>query len=116
MDDAVEKALAHLPPLWTTESRETEDIFLPVRLSSRWHRLTWYPVERDDDVLFGLTLWTVPEWRHFRIEELDRPYGGFPVKVDRTHVPQRVPRVPEIAIHRLDDLTPFAPSRPKVWP
>lgn len=116
MDDEIDKALAHLPPLWSTESRETEDIVLPVRITSRWHRLTYYPVERSDDVLFGLTLVQRPEWRHFHIHELDRTYGGFPVAVDRTHVPQRVPRVPEIAIHRLDDLTPFVPSRPKVWP
>lgn len=116
MGEGIEDAVAKLPPLWTTESLETEDIVLPIRLASRWHRLTWYPVERGGDVLFGLTLWTVPEWRHFRIDELLHSYAGFPVTVDRAHVPQRVPRVPEIAIHRLDDVTPFAPNRPKVWP
>lgn len=115
MNDDLAQALAVLPPLWTTETRDTEDLVLPVRLTCRWHRLTWYPVERSGEVLFGLTVMARPEWRHFHIEELARSHGGFPVTVDRAHVPQRVPRVPEIAMHRFDDLTPFAPSNPRVW-
>ncbi|WP_374470247.1 hypothetical protein [Phenylobacterium sp.] len=116
MDETIARALAELPPLWTTESRDTDEIVLPVRLSTRWRRLTWYPVEREGEIVFGLTLVTVPEWRHFHVEEFGRLYGGFPVAKDASHLARRVPRVPEIAMHRLDDLTPFVPSRPKVWP
>ena len=101
-----------LLPLWSTEGRATEEIVLPVRMASRWHRLTWYPVERTDDVLYGLTLRTVPEWRHFHLSELTAAYGGYEVRLDTAHVPRRTPAVAEVRIHVFDDLSPFIPTQP----
>lgn len=114
MSPAIKAALASLPALWTTEGRDTDDLVLPLRFACRWHRLAWYPVEKDADVLFGLTLMTVPKWRHFHVSELTTSYGGQPVTMDPAHVPMRAPRVPEVAIHDLCDLTPFTATKPKV--
>lgn len=101
-----------LPPLWSTEAKTTEEIVLPIRLSCRWHRLVWYPVERTDDVLFGFTLRIVPEWRHFHASELTGRYAGHDVVVDGAHLPRPVTTTTEVRLHKLDDLTPFIPSRP----
>jgi hypothetical protein len=48
------------------------------------------------------------------VAELLRPYGGFPVRQDPAHVAQPALSVPEVALHRFGDLTPFAPSNPRV--
>jgi hypothetical protein len=114
MTKVIADALGRLPPLWATEARDTEDIVLPLRLTCRWHRLTWYPVERDEDIVFGLTLTTLPQWRHFHLDELVRPYGGHAVKLDPAHVAMRAPHVPEVALHCFDDLAPFTPSTPRM--
>jgi hypothetical protein len=106
--------LSALPPLWTTEAKDTEDLVLPLRFACRWHRLTWYPVEKTGDVLFGLTLVTTPAWRHFHLRELAVNHGSHPVRMDASHVAQRAPLVPEVALYRLDDLAPFVPSSPRV--
>lgn len=103
--------LADLPPLWATEARETAELVLPLRLTCRWHGLNWYPVEKGGDVLFGLTTRVIPEWRHFHISELLGRHHGDPVVIDRNHKPAAAPDVPEIWAHRLDDTTPFWPSR-----
>ena len=105
-------ATEKLLPLWSTEARATEEIVLPLRLACRWHRLTWYPVERTDDVLFGLTLRTIPEWRHFHLSELTAGYGGHEVRLDPAHVARRSPAVTEVKLHAFDDLTAFIPTQP----
>jgi hypothetical protein len=107
-------SLSDLPPLWDTEARDTADLVLPIRLACRWHRLTWYPVERTDDVFYGLTLETVPRWRHFALDEVMARYGGHPVLLDTDHHPALAPAVPELAEAYLLDLTPFVPTRPKL--
>mgnify|MGYP001806156575 CR=1 FL=1 len=106
--------LNDLPPLWATESLETDQITLPLRLSCCWHGLTWFPVERSDDLFFGLTLQTIPAWRHFHISELITRYHGHPVLLDKEHQPALAPEVPEIARSHLLDLSPFYPSEPFV--
>jgi hypothetical protein len=105
-------ALSDLPPLWDSEARDTEDLVLPVRLSCRWHRLTWYPVERTDDVLYGLTLETVPRWRHFHLSELMTRYGGHPVLLDPDYRPLPATLVTELAESCLLDLTAFVATKP----
>lgn len=108
------EGLGDLPPLWETEARETSELILPLRFSCPWHRLTWFPVERTGDVLYGLCLHTVPEWRHFSLSELMARYRGQPVLIDRAHHPAPVPQVPEVRAHALDDLSPFIPTRPQL--
>ena len=105
---------ADLPPLWATEARETAEIVLPIRFASRWHNLSWYPTERSGDVLFGLTLVTVPAWRHFHVTELTDRHGDHPVLIDRTHRPAPAPEVPALAGACLLDLTPFHPTKPRL--
>lgn len=63
-------ALDTLPPLWATEARETPELILPLRFTCGWHALSWYPVERNGDVLFGFTTRVVPEWCHFHIRQV----------------------------------------------
>ncbi len=104
--------LAGLPPLLSTEARETDEIQMSLCLRSRWHRLRWYPVEAEGDVCFGLTLRIVPEWRFFSISELEASYRGDPVTVDPAHRPGPFRRVSDIQLYHLDDLTPFIPSKP----
>lgn len=106
--------LADLPPLWDSEARETNSLILPIRLSCLWHRLFWYPIERTGDVFYGLTLETVPRWRHFHLSELMSRYGGHPVLLDTEHRPAVAPMVPELAQATLLDLTPFCPTQPKL--
>jgi hypothetical protein len=103
--------IADLPPLWDSEARETGEIILPLRFRCPWHALTWYPVERDGDILFGLTTRIVPEWRHFDVSEIMGRHHGHPVVVDRDHRPAPVPQVPHIRDAHLADITPFVPSK-----
>ena len=110
----LDQQLSALPPLWTTEGKDTEDLVLPLRFACRWHRLTWYPVEKTGDVLFGLTLVTTPAWRHFHLSELAVNHGSHPVRIDGSHVAQRAPLVQEVALNCFDDLTPFLSSSPRV--
>jgi len=107
-------SLSDLPPLWDTEARDTADLVLPIRLTCRWHRLAWYPVERTDDVFYGLTLEMVPRWRHFSLDEVMGRYGGQPVLLDPGYSPAVAPLVTELAENHLLDLTPFVPTRPKL--
>ncbi|MBX9803916.1 MAG: hypothetical protein K2Y04_14290 [Caulobacteraceae bacterium] len=111
MSDAL-SATDKLPPLWSTEAKATEEIVLPLRLSCRWHRLVWYPVERTGDVLFGFTLRMLPEWRHFHASELTARYAGHDVVVDAAHLPRPATATTEVRLHKLDDLTPFIRTRP----
>lgn len=110
-DASLLAALATLPPLWATEACETAELILPMRFTCRWHALSWYPVERDGDVLFGFPTRIVPERRHVHLRQLlDRHHGDAVVR-DANHRPAAAPDVPEIWAHRLDDITPFRPSR-----
>ena len=106
--------LADLPPLWDSEARETADLILPLRLSCKWHSLFWYPIEQTGDVYYGLTLETVPRWRHFHLSEMMTRYGGHPVLLDTDHRPALARTVPELAKASLLDLTPFMPTKPKL--
>ncbi len=105
-------SLYALPPLWATESTETQDIILATRFTCAWHAMAWYPVEFDEklQVAYGLTVRAVPEWRHFHASELSIAHGGVPVVHDQRFVGGRVPLVPDIRRHHLDDITPFYPS------
>ncbi|MEN3164111.1 hypothetical protein WI697_18870 [Tistrella mobilis] len=105
------ETLADLPPLWATEARETAELVLPLRFRCRWHAMNWFPVEREGDILFGFTTRVIPEWRHFHVGELLGRHQGDPVLIDRAHHPALVPDVPDIRAHRLDDISPFWPSR-----
>ncbi|HLO75165.1 MAG TPA: hypothetical protein VK196_01760 [Magnetospirillum sp.] len=107
-------SLSDLPPLWATDGRETAELVLPLRLACRWHRLTWYPVERSGDVLYGLTLETVPRWRHFDLSELMARHGGHPALLDPAHRPAAATAVPELADALLLDLSPFHPTKPRL--
>jgi len=104
--------LFSLPPLWTTESTETQDILLALRFACAWHAMAWYPVEYDDklEVAYGLTVRALPEWRHFHARELSAVYGGVPVIYDQRFVGGCVPLVSDIRRHHLDDITPFYPA------
>ena len=103
--------LQTLPPLWTTEGTETQDIVLRLRFACAWHNLTWHPVEFDAglQVAYGLTVRMVPEWRHFSVGELTAVYGGVPVLHDGRFVGGRVPLVPSVRRHALDDISQFFP-------
>lgn len=114
MSETIVEMLSRLPPLWSTEARDTAEIVLPLRFTCRWHRLTWYPVERSGHTLFGLTLRTVPEWRHFDQSELTGAHHSRSVHLDWTHVARTVPQVPEVRLHDLADLSTFAPIAPEV--
>ncbi|WP_019647228.1 hypothetical protein [Novispirillum itersonii] len=104
--------LTDLPPLWSTDARETDQLVLPFRLSCRWHQLTWFPVERTDDVFYGLTLRTIPEWRHFHLRELTARYGGHAVLTDPDHIPAPASEIAGLVHHALLDLSRFHPSDP----
>ena len=105
------KRLMLLPKLWATEATETSDLSLPLCLKCKWHNLLWYPVEFDPNrnIIYGLTIKTIPEWRHFYAEELFRQYQKQAVIIDNNHVCIPAPEVPEIARFMLDDITPFIP-------
>lgn len=105
-------SLQCLPPLWTTEGTETQDIVLGVRFTCAWHAMAWYPVEYDAklEVAYGLTVRSVPEWRHFHVRELGVTHGGASVVHDKKFVSGRVPLVADIRRHYLDDITPFHPA------
>lgn len=111
----IAEAFKTLPPLWSTESRETTHIDLTFRIRCAWHCLTWYPVEIDSDetTLYGLTTRIVPEWRHFSVSEVMRTYGGHRPRLDRGFVPARVPLVSEVRNFSLDDISPFVPDSVK---
>ena len=106
--------LVTLPPLMTTDARETTELVLPILYTCKWHGLAWLPVEASGPVLFGLTSRIVPEWRWFDRRELETSYGGERVVLDAHHVPAPAHEVSLVRLHRLDDLTPFVPSRPRV--
>ncbi len=110
-DESPVAIIERLPPLWTTEARETAELILPLRFRCRWHNMNWYPVERSGNVLFGFTSRVVPEWRHFHIGELLGPHHDDPVVFERGHRPVPAPDVPDIRAHRLADISPFWPSR-----
>ena len=107
--------LASLPALMSTESRETAELTLPLLYRCRWHGLSWLPVEAGPGpVLFGLTVRIVLEWRFFDVRELETTYGGDAVELDHHHLPAPAHEVSLVRLHRLDDLTPFLPSNPRV--
>lgn len=103
--------LSDLPGLWELEGRETAELVLPLRYRCPWHDLNWLPIEYDQasGIAYGLTFHRVPAWRHFHVQELLQSYGGQPVLVDRSHLPEFVPRVGDVRLYNLYDPSPFTP-------
>ncbi|MGD9637521.1 MAG: hypothetical protein AB7U85_00505 [Alphaproteobacteria bacterium] len=115
MKEEILQRLKLLPKLWATEAIETSDLSLPLCLRCNWHNLLWYPVEFDEqrNIIYGLTVKSIPEWRHFHVEELFKQYQRQPVIINSNHICVSAPEVPEIARFMLDDITPFIPMNVK---
>ncbi len=75
----------NLPPLYSTENKEPQDVKIIAKFFCPWNHWTWYATEYDPEteIFFGFVRGDFDEFGKFSLNEMQSVKGPFGLTIER---------------------------------